>query len=435
MTPTFSISTAPRLSGSAPRLASRSWPAPRTYSRSPARWRSSRISRRPGSFGTSANGYGRRDDPYRYERLAVPGVAGRPVRQRTASGPVARAVRRGVRRRRGEQLLLPPAGTRDVREVARPHAEPVHVRRQGQPVPHAPEAAQGRRGGGQALLGACDGPRLEAGTRSVPAAAAVSGRRSAASRLRLVAAAGDAGRVRVPRYVVAEGRGVRRARRWGIRVGPRRPAGIPGTARRDRWLVVHSVPPGHACRAGLPEEQAAAMGRADLDATRARGLGVLQQRSRRRRSSRRVVPAGPARAERATRGLKRAYPSPRRCRARSSDSSIASITLVVSSAASSEASTMSGGPKATATVVRKGRFQRRPWRGHRCCVPQIATGTMGAPAARAIRPTPVRPRCRPLSGFALTLPSGKIPATAPEPTVPTASSSARSSPVPRRIGI
>src|SRR5438445_578571 len=94
-----------------------------------------------------------------------------------------------------------------------------------------------------------------------------------------------------------------------------------------------------------------------------------------------------------------------------------------------------GPPNATITGVRRGLETSRCSRDQRSCVPQMPTGTIGTPVARATRTIPDRPLRRPDAPRSATRPSGKMPARPPLESTRVSSSSAARSRTPRRTGI
>ena len=182
-------------------------------------------------------------DPRRLLRLAVRRLARALLPQGPPAAALARALRVGVRHRRGELDLLPARQAAGRRRLGRADAARLRVRRQGEPVPHAHEAPDRHRAGHRALLRRDRAARRLAQARpgAVAAARALHARRAAPGRRARLAAARPA-RVRVPPPELVRGRrGARAAALARRRAGDRRPS---GSGRGSRG----SPPPtGHSC--------------------------------------------------------------------------------------------------------------------------------------------------------------------------------------------
>src|SRR5438270_12548498 len=101
--------------------------------------------------------------------LAVPGLATRILPGSPAAETLAAALRRALPDRRAEQLLLPLAGGVELRALASGDAERLRDGRQGQPLPHACEAAARSPGPRGPVPGAGYAPRLQARPGPAPA--------------------------------------------------------------------------------------------------------------------------------------------------------------------------------------------------------------------------------------------------------------------------
>ncbi len=133
-----------RVRGAEPGLGQRRPPLPPGRARKRLRGRGHRASSSPTALRPREGRAGRLLglELRRLARAAVPGGSGEDA--------LARALRRGVRHRRGELDLLPPPLARCRGPLGRADALRLPLRRQGEPLPHARPPAAGRGGGHRA---------------------------------------------------------------------------------------------------------------------------------------------------------------------------------------------------------------------------------------------------------------------------------------------
>ena len=177
-------------------------------------------------------------------RLGLPRLAGPAVSRQAPATPLARALCRGLRHRRGQQHLLPPRLAEGRGRMGRADPGRLPVRVQGEPLPDSrQEAERDRAGRGALLRGARGAPRGgQDGPHAVAAPAELSPRRRAA-RARAPQATARAPLLRVSRSQLVHRGGVRDPASPRRRAGDR---GSPGAAlpdpRADGRLDVHPLP-------------------------------------------------------------------------------------------------------------------------------------------------------------------------------------------------
>src|SRR3954471_18518402 len=214
----------------------------------------------------------------RHQWLAVRLLEGPLLPPQPAEEPVARLLRRALRDRGGQQLLLSASVGSCLRTVAGRNAGRLPDRAEGQPLPHAHPQAQGRRGVGGAVLVASEAARLEARAAALPAAADLRRGRGATGLVPRTPSEGSSIGVRVPASLLGDrGHALAPRRRWS---GARscRPSGGTRPAPRRRRVELRPLPSGTAGRRGLSTREAPALGRPAYGAPRGGRLRLLQQR-------------------------------------------------------------------------------------------------------------------------------------------------------------
>src|SRR5207247_1350123 len=101
--------------------------------------------------------------------LRLPALAEALLPGRPAAARVAAVLRAPLRDGRAQQLLLPAAQQGGLSRVARAGPRRVRVRREGQPLSHAPQAAEGAGAAARSAAAPRAPARPDAGAAALPA--------------------------------------------------------------------------------------------------------------------------------------------------------------------------------------------------------------------------------------------------------------------------